>query len=91
MDAYAESEKFLEPSPPKMIYLQWTGDDFDSTWCIDLIDDDDEPYYRHCVVSDLQESADELIGAVNAALMCSAEWWVTCQEALDNYFKRMEI
>ena len=91
MDAYAESEEFLDPGPPKMIYLQWDGDEYDATWCSDQINDDDEPYYRHCVVSNLQESVNELLDAVNAALCTDAEWWVTCQEAIDNYSKRKEI
>ena len=69
MGDYEAMEDFLNPGPPALIYLQWTGDDMESTWSLDMISDDDEPYYRHCISANFRSSNAELLAALELALV----------------------
>ena len=63
--AYVEMEYSF--APPGLVYLQLGSDEFDTTWSVDCVNDDDEPYYRHCVVSNLKSINDDLLAACEAA------------------------
>ena len=81
MDSYDEFEY------PKTIYLH--EDNYDVTWSDEPIDDDDEPYYRHCVVSALERENTKLraqLAELRAELARIKPSWDDAPEWATSYF-----
>lgn len=75
--------------PPDKIFLQWDSGEFDATWCIDKINDNDIPYIRKSIVAACERENAELKQHI-AALESQLPRWISVEERLPDASERVQ-